>query len=184
MVVLLSGLILFFAIHLVPSFVSLRDGLVARLGLGLYKAVFALLSVAGLGLIVYGKAQAEFVALWHPPHELSVVTKLLMLPAMVFLVAAYVPNNFRKKIKHPMLTAVKTWALAHLLANGDLASVLLFGSFLAYGVVAVISANRRGKVKPVTAEPLWKDVLVVVLGGVLYAGIGMHHYQLFGVPIM
>lgn len=184
MSLMVLGLVIFFALHLFPGCVQARLSVVSRIGLLPYKALFAVLSLAGFVLLVMGKGQAEFVAVWTPPAMFGVITKILMLPAMVLLVAAYIPNNFRKKIKHPMLAGVKLWALGHLLANGDLASIILFGSFLAYGVVAMISANRRGIVKPATDQPLWKDVLVLLLGGVLYAGIGMHHLQLFGVPIV
>ena len=106
-----------------------------------------------------------------------------MLPALILIVAAYVPSNIKRRIRHPMLAAVKVWALGHLLINGDAASILLFGGFLAYAVVDMIRANKRSEwVKP-DAKPVYMTVLVIVLGVVAYGSIAMHHGQLFGVAL-
>jgi len=182
MSVLFAGLILFFAVHLIPG-LGFRDAIVSKTGELPYKALFALLSLAGLTLIVMGKGQAPFVSLWVPPAFMAHATKLLMLPVFILLLVAYVPCNMRRKIRHPMLLAVKTWALAHLLINGDLASVRLFGSFLAYAVFAMISANKRGPATTFPARPVYFDVIVVLAGLGVYVGVAMHHQQLFGVPL-
>lgn len=184
MTFLITGLIIFFAIHLLPTFPALRSSCVARLSLLPYKGVFALVSLAGFSLILIGKGQASFIEVWQPPAFLAMLTKLLMLPAMVLLVAAYVPSNIKNRIRHPMMAAVKLWALAHLLSNGDLASILLFGAFLCYGVISVISSNRRTEATAPVVRPTYMDVLVLIIGGAAYAGIGLYHQQLFGVPIM
>lgn len=183
MFVMILGLVLFFTVHLLPTRPAKRDALVATFGLLPYKGLFALASLAAFALIVIGKGQADFVSIWLPPLFMAHITKLLMLPAMVLLVAAYVPCNIKNKIRHPMLAAVKLWALGHLLANGDLASILLFGSFLAYAVIAMISANKRSERPAAKQRPLYMDALVVVLGLVAYGGIAMHHGQLFGVAL-
>ena len=103
-----------------------------------------------------------------------------MLPAMIALVATYVPSHIHVILKHPMLIAIKTWALAHLLANGDLASLVLFGSFLAFAVYDRISVKRRGDLGPLGkgSGPWINDVIVVVLGTALYAAIVLYLHQL------
>jgi len=184
MTLLVLGLCLFIAIHLFPAFQTKRRDLIERFGELKYKGVFALVSLASFALILIGKGSAPFVEIWQPPQMLSIVTKLLMLPTMILLVAAYIPSNFKRKIRHPMLMAVKVWALGHLLINGDLASIILFGSFLAFAVLSMISANRRAEwVKP-AEKTIFLDILVILVGGGVYAAVGMHHLQLFGVPIM
>jgi uncharacterized membrane protein len=176
MLTLVVGLVLFFAIHLVPTQTELRAGLVSRFGEGAYKGIFTLVSFAGLVLIVlgYGKLQVmpgKNPELWFPPLWLRHVALALMLPSMILLVAAYVPSRIRDWVRHPMLASVKLWALAHLLANGDLASVVLFGSFLAWAVFDRISVKRRAALGPLgtrTGGPIVNDILVVVVGSGLY----------------
>jgi uncharacterized membrane protein len=150
---LVGGLALFFAAHLIPTRPPLRARLVARVGSGPYSGLFALVSLAALVLIVMGYGQMQGLGrenpqLWVPPSWTRHLTMLLMIPAMVLLVAAYVPSRIRTALRHPMLIAVMLWAFAHLLVNGDLASVLLFGSFLAYGIYDIISANQRAALGP------------------------------------
>jgi uncharacterized membrane protein len=177
MLLLVVGLLLFFAIHLVPTSPDLRDGLTSRFGMPAYKVAFAILSLAGLALIVMGYHKVTVVSpdknVWFgdPPAWLTHVTWLLMLPAMIALVAAYVPSRIRSALKHPMLVAIKIWALAHLLVNWDLASFVLFGSFLAYGVYDRISVKRRGASGPLGAKTggLVGDLVVLVVGVGLYA---------------
>lgn len=184
MSLLIMGLFVFLGIHLVPSFPGFRNRLVDRLGEMSYKGFFSLVSLAGFVAIIMGKAEAEFVSVWVPPAQLAIATKILMLPALILLVAAYIPSNIKRKVKHPMLAGIKFWALGHLLINGDLASILLFGGFLVFAVVAMISSNKRmvdAELLPV--QPIYKDIVVVVVGVIAYGAIAMHHMQLFGVPI-
>jgi uncharacterized membrane protein len=176
MLVMVIGLVVFFAIHLVPANADLRDGLVARFGGTGYKAVFGILSLIGLVLIVVGFAKLQMhpgknPQLWVPPIWCRHIALALMLPAMIALVAAYVPSRIHTVLKHPMLVAIKLWALAHLLANGDLAALVLFGSFLAYAVYDRISVKRRGALGPLgsTTGPWFNDAIVIVLGTALYA---------------
>lgn len=182
MTLLVCGLVLFFAVHLIPT-LGLRPAFVGRVGELPYKGLFAMLALAGLVLIVMGKSEAAFVPVWHPPAFMGHITKLLMLPAFILLLAAYIPSNIKRRIRHPMLLATKLWATGHLLINGDLASMLLFGSFLAFAVVAMISANKRGEAPELSVRPRYMDVLVVALGFVVYAAVAMHHLQLFGVAL-
>jgi uncharacterized membrane protein len=143
MTLLIIGIIVFLGVHLLPTVADLRAQLVSSLGEAGYKIAFSLLSLASLALLIYGFATAPVVQLWSPPAWIRWVAIVLMLPAFIFLVAAYVPGRIRARLKHPFLVAVKTWALAHLLANGDLASMILFGSFLAYAVYDRITLKHR-----------------------------------------
>jgi uncharacterized membrane protein len=184
MALLILGLLIFTAIHLFPAFQSRRALLIERLGAPKYNGIFSVISLASFTLIVIGKVNAPFIEIWQPPQMLGVLTKLLMLPAMVLLVAAYFPSNFKRKIRHPMLIAVKVWAIAHLLINGDLASMVLFGSFLAFAVLSMISANKRDEWHKPKEHDFLMDILVILIGGAIYVCVGMYHLQLFGVSIV
>jgi uncharacterized membrane protein len=189
---LLGGLALFFAAHLIPTRPQLRARLVGTLGSRPYSGLFALVSLAALVLIVmgYGEMQGlgrENPHLWVPPSWTRHLTMLLMIPALILLVAAYVPSRIRTALRHPMLMAVMLWAFAHLLANGDLASVLLFGSFLAYGAYDMISANRRAALGPLGAArgSAAGDAAAIAAGLALYALLLVWGHQLLtGVSLL
>lgn len=184
MVLLIAGLLVFLGVHLLPTFPTKREVLIARIGLLPYKALFTVVSLAGFLMIIYGKAQAPYVAIWEPPMFLRHITMLLVLLAFIALVATYVPSNTKRILKHPMLVAIKLWALGHLLANGDLASLCLFGGFLAFAIYDRISVKRRGVMPAMQHRPVYMDALVVIIALVAYGAVVMHHYQLFGVPVM
>ncbi len=138
MLMLVAGLALFFAAHSLTMRRDLRAGLVARLGEVPYKIVYSAASLAGLLLIVYGYGGYRahgWIEVWNPPTFMRHIALALMPFAFIALVAAYAPGRIKQALKHPMLVAIKIWALSHLLANGDLGSILLFGTFLAYAVV-------------------------------------------------
>lgn len=187
MPILILGLVLFIGVHLVPTAPDLRAGLQRRFGSGGYQALFSLASLGGLVLLVIGWRQVGVVPLWYPPLWTRHLALLLMLPAMVLLVAAYVPSRLRTAVKHPMLTAVKLWALAHLLANGDLAAIIVFGALLGYAVYDRISIKRRpagSGLGPLGTRTggAGGDVAVVVIGVGLYLALLLGgHYWLFGV---
>ena len=182
MTLLVAGLVLFLGIHLVPTMPALRARVAGSMGEIPYKILFSVVSLAAFMLIVYGKAGAPFVEVWQPPAWGRHLNMLLNLFAFIMLVAAYVPCNMRRRLKHPMLVAIKLWALGHLLANGDLASMALFGSFLAWAVYDRISVKRRGVVTDTATRSWMLDVLVVVIGVSLYAVVVLNHESLFGVP--
>jgi uncharacterized membrane protein len=186
MLVLVIGLVVFFAIHLVPSNVVMRDGLIARFGLTGYKAIFGLLSLVGFALIVIGFAKLQMhpgknPQLWAPPLWTRHLAVGLMLPAIIALVATYVPSRIHTALKHPMLVAIKIWALAHLLANGDLAALVLFGSFLAFAVYDRISIKRRHALGPLGTKtgPWYNDLIVLGVGTALYLVILLWAHQFF-----
>jgi len=192
MLPLTLGLLLFFAIHLVPTSPGLRQGLADRFGENAYKAAFSALSLAALVLIVLGYHKLQLMPgknpqLWSPPDWTRHIAFLLMLPAMILLVASLVPSRIRTRAKHPMLAAIKFWALAHLIANGDLGSLVLFGSFLAFAVYDRISVKRRataGALGATSAPPI-NDAYVVAGGLALYAFmLFWGHGALIGVPLI
>jgi len=192
MMLLIAGLALFFAIHLLPLNRPLRDGLATRFGENAYKGVFSVVALIALILIVMGFHKMQLMVgsknpiVWFPPDWTRHVTFLFMLPAMILLVAAYVPSRIRAATKHPMLAAVKVWAVGHLIANGDAASIVLFGGFLAWAVYSRIALKRQGDLGAGGKDaPILNDVLVVVVGLALYAFMLIWgHTWLIGVPLL
>ena len=188
--ILVLGLAVFLATHVFVSFREARAGVIERLGLPLYRGLFAIVSLAGLALIIWGYAQYrayDLIQLWSPPAFMRHITTGLVLFAVIFVMAAFIPSHIRTRLKHPMLAGVKTWALAHLLSNGDLGSVLLFGTFLAWGVYARIAAKRRGDIgaaaKP-TPDSWTNDIIVVIIGIAVFLALGFwFHPYVIGVPV-
>ena len=181
---LILGLILLIAVHMIPAAPALRQKLVEKWGELPYKAVFGLISLIALGLIIQGMATAETVPLWSPPPWGHYVTPLFMLPAFVLLVGAYMPGNIKRYIRNPMATAVVLWGIGHLFANGDAASLALFGGLAGYSLFSIWSANRRGAQRQGFKKPYGWDALTVVIGIGLYAALVWLHPQLFGVPAL
>jgi uncharacterized membrane protein len=188
MTLLIVGIVVFLGLHLVPTVPGVREKLVSRLGENGYKALFSLLSVAAFVLLVYGFAKAPVIQVWSPPAWTRWVAIVLMLPAFIFLVAAYLPGRIKARLKHPFLIAIKTWALAHLIANGDLASIVLFGSFLAYAAYDRVTLKRRqerGLVTVPAEGPPRNDVIAVLLGTALYVAflIWLHPFLIGTAPL-
>jgi uncharacterized membrane protein len=190
MAILIIGLVVFLGIHLLTTRRETRAALVGRFGEGGYKLAYSLVSAVGLVLVIVGFGAARDAGppiLWTPPEALRHLALLLNLPIFILFAAAYLPGRIKSATKHPMLLAVKIWATAHLLANGDLASILLFGSFLAWAVIARIAAKRREAVEgvPIRAGPARNDVIAVVIGLVLYVlMVTWGHPHLIGVPVL
>ena len=185
---LILGLVLFLGVHSLRIFADdWRTAQIARMGELPWKGVYSLFSIVGLGLIVwgYGLARADPVVLWLPPVWTRHLAALLTVPAFILLVAAYLPgSHIKAKVGHPMVAGVKIWALAHLLANGNLADVVLFGAFLIWAVADFISARRRdriaGRTYPVCC---WtRDASVTAIGLLAWALFAMWgHTWLIGV---
>lgn len=189
MTYLIIGLIIFLSVHSVRIVADgWRTRTIARVGAGAWKGVYTLLSLAGFALLVwgYGQARVGSAVLYDPPLLLRHVTGLLMLVSLVLVAAAYAPgNHFKAALGHPMLAGVKLWAFAHLLSNGRLADVLLFGAFLIWAVADFVSARRRdraaGTVYP--AGQMMRTVLTLAAGAGAWAALvfGLHLW-LIGVP--
>lgn len=189
MIQFLAGIVLFFGVHLVrvvaPDF---RLRMIERLGPWGWKGVYALVSIVGLVLMIRGYAGLKPASpwLWVSPVWTRHLAGLIMLPALVLLVAAYLPSRLRRATRHPMMIAVILWSGAHLAANGQRADVLLFGAFLAWGLVVTASAFGRGAASPPPSLPATpvNDLLAVALGGGLWAWLAFGgHLALFGMPV-
>lgn len=193
MTLLVLGLVLFLGIHAFTMARGRRAALIARVGEGPYKILYSVLSLAGIVLIAQGFGlyrREAWIPLWDPPVWTRHLALLLVWAAFVAFAAAYLPGRIRAALKHPMIAGVKIWALAHLLANGDLGSLLLFGSFLAWGVMARISMKRRGdEVRqhggPVAAPAGYRnDALALVIGTAAWFVFARYlHPILIGVPV-
>jgi uncharacterized membrane protein len=170
MSLLILGLVLFLGTHSVRIVADDWRGVrIARLGLMPWKGVYSVISIIGFVLIVwgYGAARGAPVILYSPPVWTRHIAALLTLPAFVLLVAAYIPGTrIKRAVGHPMVAAVKIWAFAHLLANGTLADVVLFGSFLAWAVADYIAARRRDRAAGtvVVVGPVSRDIAAVFIG--------------------
>jgi uncharacterized membrane protein len=191
MTYLILGILIFFGTHFYSAFRSRAPGkdLKVRMGAGPYMGLYSLAAIAGFALMVWGYGQARGAGgLGYPPTGLRHLVLALMPFAMIALVAAYAPTGYIKKtLKHPMLVAVKIWAVAHLLANWEWNSIFLFGSFLAYGVIDRIALKKRGDNGPPADAPVnvMGDVAAVVIGLGAYAALLLWlHPVLFGVAVM
>ena len=187
--VMILGLVLFLGVHTLTTRRDLRARLIASTGEGGYKIGYALASVAGLALIVWGFAHYRatgWIDVWYPPKALKHVTVALMLPAVILVVAAYIRGRIYTAVKHPMLAGVKLWAAAHLIVNGDLGGIILFGSFLAWAVFDRISLKRRSDAgsPPIPVGGVGNDLIAVAVGIVAYLALGFaFHPVVIGVPV-
>lgn len=183
LVAFVGGLVVFLGTHLFSA-VRKRDGtgLVDVMGRGPYMVVYSVFTLAGFIALIWGYGNLKpWIYLGDPPTFMRHITMALMLPALILIVAAYVrPTGFMKKaVKHPMLAAVKLWALAHLLVNWDVGSLILFGSFLAFGVIDRIMVKRRGDVGAANATPnVLGDLIALAVGSALF---GILVYELHGI---
>lgn len=191
MAVLILGLVLFLGAHSIRIFANdWRSRQIATAGEKRWKGLYALISIAGFALIIwgFGLARQQPVLLYVPPMALRHLNALFTLVAFILVVAAYVPgNHFKAKLGHPMLAGVKTWAFGHLLATGMLHDVVLFGAFLLWAVVDFISARRRDRAAGVSypAGTAKGDLIVVVAGVVAWAVFAFWlHGWLIGVKPM
>jgi uncharacterized membrane protein len=182
------GLVVFLGAHV---FVTMRDhraAVVARIGEWPYRGLFSLVSIIGIVLIGYGFAAyraAGPIAVWYPPGWTRHIVVALMWPASIMIAAAYIPGNIKRVLKHPMLVGVKTWAFAHLCANGDLGSIILFGSVLAWAVYDRITLKRRkdAGAPPIPIGGTKNDIIAIVVGTIIYLALGfVFHPVVIGVP--
>ncbi len=190
LLILIAGLLLFLGVHTLTTMRGLRATVIARLGESGYKILYVLVSFAGLALIVWGFSiyrATGWINVWYPPVALRHLVLALMLPAVVLVVASYIRGRIYTTVKHPMLAGVKLWALLHLLANGDLGSIILFGSILAWAVYDRVSLKRREDpgAPPIPVGGLSNDLIAIAVGVVVYAALAFaFHPLVIGVPVI
>ena len=174
MLLLILGLALFLGAHLFTRARRLRANAIARVGEGPYKLAYSLVVALGLVVIVLGWRAAPFVEIWSPPAWTRHLAALLVWPAFILFASSHMPSRIRSAAKHPMLAGVKLWATAHLLANGDLASVILFGSLLAWAVFARVALKRQqGDVAPAPPTGWRNDLIAIGAGTAIYLVFGL-----------
>jgi uncharacterized membrane protein len=187
--IMILGLAVFIGPHVFVTRREARAAVIARFGEGAYKGVFALVSIIGVILIAWGFARYRatgWIDVWSPPGWMRHVTVALVWPSIVFMVAAYIPGNIKRGLKHPLLVGVKLWALAHLLSNGDLGSIILFGAILAWAVFDRISLKRRTDpgALPIPIGGWGNDIAAIVVGTLVYLALGfVFHPLVIGVPV-
>ena len=192
MLILILGLAIFIAIHIVPAQPELRRELAGRFGEAAYKGAFSAISALGLALIVYGYHKVQLhpgknPVLWYPPAWGRHATMALMLPVFPLLIATYLPGKIAAAVRHPMITAVKFWALAHLFVRGDAASLALFLGLLTWAVYDRITLKQReaAGLATVKSGPVVNDVIAIVAGLVVYALFAKWgHGLLIGIKII
>jgi uncharacterized membrane protein len=190
LLVMILGLVLFLGIHTLPAQRDRRARVIAAMGEGGYKIFYALVSLAGLALIIWGFAhyrQTGWIDVWYPPKALKHITVALMLPAVILVVASFIRGRIYTTVKHPMLAGIKLWAAAHLLANGDLGSIILFGSFLGWAVFDRISLKRRADTgaPAIPVGGRGNDLIAVAVGLIAYLALAFaFHPVVIGVPVV
>jgi uncharacterized membrane protein len=184
MTLLVSGLVLFLGIHLVPALPQVRAAFAAKWGENRYKGLFSLVSALGLVLIVAAYALSDDrTRVFAPVQAARTIAPYAMVVSFILFAAANMRGHLRRTIRHPMLLGLLIWSTVHLLANGDRTGTVLFGAFAAYALVDLVSAIARGAVK--AFEPTAKHDLMAVAGGTVVALVFMtFHRLLFGVPVV
>jgi uncharacterized membrane protein len=190
LLVMILGLVLFFGVHTLTTQRDLRGRFIDGMGEGGYKIAYSLFSAVGLALIIWGFARYRatgWIDVWYPPTFLKHITIALMLPAVILVVASYIRGRIYTTLKHPMLTGIKLWAAAHLLANGDLGSIILFGSFLGWAVYDRISLKSRSDAgaPPIPVGGPGNDLIAIAVGVVAYLALAFaFHPVVIGVPVV
>jgi len=187
---MIAGLVLFLGAHTLTTQRELRGRFIVSMGESGYKIAYALVSLAGLVLIVWGFAHYRaggLIPVWSPPTFLKHLNVALMLPAVILVVASYIRGRIYTTLKHPMLSGIKLWAAAHLLANGDLGSIVLFGSFLGWAVFDRISLKHRpdAGAPPIPVGGPGNDLIAIAVGIVAYLALAFaFHPVVIGVPVV
>ena len=188
--VMIAGLVVFLGAHTLTTQRELRARIIASTGDGTYKILYSLASALGLALIVWGFAwyrATGWIDVWNPPVAMKHITVALMLPAVIMVVASYIRGRIYTTLKHPMLAGIKLWAVAHLLANGDLGSIILFGSFLAWAVFDRVSLKRRKDAggPPIPVGGPTNDLIAIAVGIIAYLALAFaFHPAVIGVPVI
>ncbi|MEM7071777.1 MAG: NnrU family protein [Pseudomonadota bacterium] len=173
-------MVIFFGMHLVPV-TDLKNNLITRFGERRYKILFVILSLAGFLLMIQGFQQSDYIVLWEPIQHHRAIIFIAMPIALILFVASKIKCNIGNLIKHPMLSAICIWGIAHLLANGDLASSLIFASFVIYSVLDMILTPKKTKPQK---HSFIKDILVIAIGAGLYIALIFIHPYITNVHII
>jgi uncharacterized membrane protein len=185
---LFLGLVIFLVTHLIPSFPRLREILVNKVKLTGYKAIFNLLSIVSIVLIVYGLKEATFQPLYEPPSWGRHIAMFLMLPAIYFFLSNSVgpaPSSAKAITAHPLNWGVILWARGHILANGDLAHILLFSTFWLFGIISIVTGNLRGLRPKFGQRPsLGSEAIFVVIVVIVYCALVWGHSYFTGIPLI
>jgi uncharacterized membrane protein len=187
---MILGLVLFFGVHTLTTQRAVRARVIGSLGDRGYFIGYSLASAVGLALIVWGFANYRatgWINVWYPPTAMKHITVALMLPAVIMVVASYIRGRIYTTLKHPMLTGIKLWAASHLLANGDLGSIILFGSFLAWAVFDRITLKRRTDSggPPIPVGGPGNDLIAIAVGVIAYLALAFaFHPVVIGVPVV
>lgn len=186
--ILILGLVIFVANHVFTVFRGTRAALIARLGKRIYYPLYGVISLVGVAVIVWGFADyrsGEWVQIWSPPVFMHHITVGLMLIVCILLVATFIPSHIKARTKYPLLAAVVVWAFAHLLANGDLGGIVMFGTLFVWAVYARIAAEYRTDVVLPAVPKTWRgDMLTVIVGVGLYLALGFwFHPQVIGLTV-
>ena len=182
------GLVIFLGAHVFVTMRDRRAALIGRIGAWPYRGLFAVVAIVGVLLDAYGFADyraAGMIDLWSPPAWTRHIVVVLMWPASIMVAAAYIPGNIKRVLKHPLLAGVKTWAFAHLCANGDLGGIILFGSILAWAVYDRITLKYRKDpgAPPIPVGGATNDIVAIIVGTILYLALGfVFHPIVVGVP--
>lgn len=185
MIFLIIGLVLFLGIHSVRLVPGGRNAMISGFGPGGFKVLYSLISIVGLGLIIFGKIQAHpSDMLWEAP-EWGRLAALIAVPvSLILIVAANTPSHIRRFVQHPMLIGVLLWSGSHLAANSERAAVYMFGAFFAWSLVTLIAAFIRGDHAPVPPKGWGGDVVAIVIGALVAVLLARFHLYLFGVGIV
>jgi uncharacterized membrane protein len=183
MALLIAGVVFWGIVHLMPAIApGVRASLAAKLGEGPFKGLFAVDIVIALALIVFGWKAASPTVLYVPPLYGSPIPSALLALAVLLFVASNTPNNLKRYVRHPQMTAVLLWSVAHLLSNGDSRSVVLFAGLGLWSGLEILFINRRdGEWRKPAAAALANDLVTVVLAILVFTGLAYFHATLFGV---
>ncbi len=184
MLILLTGIIIIIGIHLIPGFPTLRTKLTNRLGEWPYKGLFSTISLIGLLLIIWGWKSADLIPLWEPPAWSRYLAMVIMPICFILIVAAYMPSNIKRFTPHPMLWGIVIWAAVHLTTNGDLVSIILFGSFGIYALLDIWIINLRSTEKLKIVVPISKEIVTIATGVSLYLLLLYVHPYVFDIAII
>ena len=185
---LIIGLAIFILIHLVPCVASARNGIVAKLGDGPYKAIFSIISIIALALIVMGLRSAETIPMYDPPSWGRTANYVVMFVAIYLFFSnslGSAPSSAKVATAHPMSWGVVFWSAGHLLANGDQAHVVLFGIFLIYSLISIISGYLKGQKTVLDKRPpIGLELVFLAIVALVYIGLIWGHRYFTGMPLV